>query len=304
VSRQTQITELSRGVDILIATPGRLLDLLGEGRILLARVEIMVLDEADRMLDMGFIPDIQKILALLPERRQTLFFSATMPATVTGLATSMLHQPSHIEIASNKQTVPRIEQRVLFVDRENKKNLLVKLLAGENMSRALIFTRTKHRAESLSKQLIRSRIKSAALHGDKSQSARRYALESMHRGRIQVLVATDIASRGIDIDDIDHVINYELPREPESYIHRIGRTARAGKQGRALSFCDASEIMYLRQIEKALKRQLPVWRDQPFHSHKAASGKTAEGQRNRVKHTRPLPKAKHSRGRQKYRYVG
>jgi len=275
VSRQNQIDKLSRGVDVLIATPGRLLDLMGEAKVLLGRVEILVLDEADRMLDMGFIPDIRKIIAALPERRQTLFFSATMPPSITDLAKGILHQPLHIEIASNARTIPHIDQKVLFVDHVHKKALLVQLLTKQNISKALVFTRTKHKAASLAKQLSRHNIKSDALHGDKTQTARQRALESFHTGRIQVLVATNIAARGIDVNDIDHVINYEMPFEPESYIHRIGRTARAGKQGTALSFCDASEVVYLRQIEKILKKQITVWEDQPFHSANAAGCRPA-----------------------------
>jgi ATP-dependent RNA helicase RhlE len=270
VSRRTQISELSRGVDILVATPGRLLDLMGESKIFLQRVEIMVLDEADRMLDMGFIPDIRRIIASLPVQRQTLFFSATMPPSIVGLSKTMLRHPKHIEIAANSRTTPRIDQKVLFVNREDKKALLLRLLAEQNISRALVFTRTKHKATSLAKQLHHHRVRSDALHGDKTQAARQRALESFHAGRIRVLVATDVASRGIDVTDIDHVINFEMPSEPDSYIHRIGRTARAGKSGTALNFCDASEVAYLRQIERVLKKQMPVWKYQPFHSRAAA----------------------------------
>jgi ATP-dependent RNA helicase RhlE len=274
VSRQTQINELSRGVDILVATPGRLLDLMGESKIFLQRVEFIVLDEADRMLDMGFIPDIRRIIKALPVQRQTLFFSATMPPSIIELSKSMLRHPKHIEIASNAETTPQIDQKVLFVNREDKKALLVRLLAEQEISRALVFTRTKHKAMSLSRQLIHHRVNADALHGDKTQAARQHALEGFHSGRIRVLVATDIASRGIDVTDIDHVINFEMPFEPDSYIHRIGRTARAGKTGTALSFCDASEISYLRQIERVMKKQLPVWKYQPFHSRAAARHNT------------------------------
>jgi ATP-dependent RNA helicase RhlE len=292
VSRQTQINELSRGVDILVATPGRLLDLMGESKIYLQRVEVMVLDEADRMLDMGFIPDIRRIITALPVQRQTLFFSATMPPSIIELSKSMLHHPRHIEIASNANTTPQIDQKVLFVNREDKKALLVRLLAEQEISRALVFTRTKHKAMSLSKQLIHHRIKSDALHGDKTQAARQHALESFHSGRIRVLVATDIASRGIDVTDIDHVINFEMPFEPDSYIHRIGRTARAGKTGTALSFCDASEIAYLRQIERVLKKQLPVWKYQPFHARATTTHKAIfQGKGDLTGKTRPPGKA-------------
>jgi ATP-dependent RNA helicase RhlE len=271
VSRRSQIEKLDRGVDILVATPGRLLDLMEDGKILLRLVKVLVIDEADRMLDMGFIPDIKKIIAALPVRRQTLFLSATMPEAVTWLAKSILNNPQHIEIASNTQTTPQIDQKVFFVDSKNKKALLMNLLAERDIHRALVFTRTKYKARDLSRQLVRSRISSDDLHSDKTQAARKQALNGFHAGHIRVLVATDIASRGIDVDDVDHVINYELPNEPESYIHRIGRTGRAGKKGTAFSFCEASEVVYLRQIEKVLKKQLSVWKDQPFHSQNAAA---------------------------------
>lgn len=275
VSKRNQIAKLSRGTDILVATPGRLLDLMGEGSVLLQRVEIMVLDEADRMLDMGFIPDIKKIIAALPPRRQTMFFSATLTRDIMPLAESMLNNPQRIEIAASNRTVPQIEQKLLFVDRENKKALLLDLLAKREISRALVFTRTKHKAQSLSKQLARGRVKADALHGDKTQAARQRALGSFHDGYIQVLVATDIAARGIDVNDIDHVINYDLPNEPETYIHRIGRTARAGKRGTALSFCDASEVGYLSQIERMLKQPLSVMEAQPYHSQAVAASRSS-----------------------------
>jgi len=275
VSKRNQIAKLSRGTDILVATPGRLLDLMGEGSVLLQRVEIMVLDEADRMLDMGFIPDIKKIIAALPPRRQTMFFSATLPGSIMPLAENMLNNPQRIEIAASNRTVPQIEQKLLFVDRENKKALLLDLLAKREISRALVFTRTKHKAQNLSKQLTRRRVKADALHGDKTQAARQRALGSFHDGYIQVLVATDIAARGIDVSDIDHVINYDLPNEPETYIHRIGRTARAGKRGTALSFCDASEVGYLSQIEMMLKQPLSVMEAQPYHSKAVAASRSS-----------------------------
>jgi ATP-dependent RNA helicase RhlE len=286
VSRNEQIQELARGVDILVATPGRLLDLMGERRILLGRVEVLVLDEADRMMDMGFLPDIRKIAAALPERRQTLLFSATMPTLIWGLAASLLRQPRNVEITPARQEDPMIEQKVLFVNGNKKNALLIRLLADRSASRALVFTRTKRRAENLSRFLAGRRVKSDALHSDKTQGARKKALDSFHTGRIRVLVATDIAARGIDVDDIDLVINYELPLEPGLYIHRIGRTARAGKQGTALSFCDASEVVYLRQIEKELKKRLPVWESQPYHSPDAAAGRSpADQPRMRRSHT-------------------
>jgi len=275
VSKRNQIEKLSRGIDILVATPGRLLDLMGEGFVLLQRVEIMVLDEADRMLDMGFIPDIKKIIAALPPRRQTMFFSATLPGAIMPLAKSILNNPQRVEVAANNRTVPQIEQKLLFVDRENKKALLLDLLSKREISRALVFTRTKYKAQNLSKQLTRRRVKADALHGDKTQAARQRALGSFHDGYIKVLVATDIAARGIDVNDIDHVINYDLPNEPETYIHRIGRTARAGKRGTALSFCDASEVGYLSQIEMMLKQPLSVMEGQPYHSQAVAASRSS-----------------------------
>jgi ATP-dependent RNA helicase RhlE len=271
VNKRPQITAIAPGVDILIATPGRLLDIQRDGRLQLNNVEIFVLDEADRMLDMGFIPDIRKVIASLPSRRQSLFFSATMPPEVQALARSMLSQPRHVAITPEAGSTPQIEQRVLFVDRESKTPLLLSLLEDASIERALVFTRTKHRANRLAEQLVKGRIKADAIHGNKNQGARERALNGFHTGRIRVLVATDIAARGIDVDDISHVINFELPNEPQSYVHRIGRTARAGKEGIAISFCDASESAYLRDIEKLLKQSIPVLRSHPFHSTAAAA---------------------------------
>jgi ATP-dependent RNA helicase RhlE len=264
VGKQGQLSALSRGVDILIATPGRLLDLLGDGALRLQRVEIFVLDEADRMLDMGFLPDVRRIIERLPSQRQSLFFSATMPPEAVRLARSMLVRPKHVAVAPEVDQAPAIEQRVLLVDQANKADLLMSLLEDPTINRALVFTRTKHRANRLSQQLVRNRIHADCLHGNKSQSARQRALADFHEGRIRVLVATDIAARGIDVDDISHVINFELPNEPESYVHRIGRTARAGKAGIALSFCDPSEDGYLRQIEKLLHQRMQVVSDHPY----------------------------------------
>ena len=273
VGKGDQINALSRGVDILIATPGRLLDLEGEDFVRLDKVEIFVLDEADRMLDTGFLPDIRKIIAMIPSKRQSLFFSATLSGEILTLARSMLLQPRHVSITPEVQAAPLIDQRVLFVDREKKTDLLVNLLEDENISRALVFTRTKHRANHLAHQLEKSRIKTDAIHGNKTQAARQKALDDFHSGRIRVLVATDIAARGIDVDDISHVINYELPNEPQNYLHRIGRTARAGKSGTAVSFCDATESGYLHDIERFIRHDVPVMLDHPFHSPFAAMAK-------------------------------
>jgi ATP-dependent RNA helicase RhlE len=273
VGKKDQVDALSGGLDILVATPGRLLDLEREGNARLGKVEIFVLDEADRMLDMGFIPDVRRIISMLPRRRQSLFFSATLPSDVLDLAQGMLADPVYVSVASEPHTIPKIDQKLLFVDREHKTSLLMRLLEDGSISRALVFTRTKHQANRLAFQLAKSRIRSDSIHGDKSQSAREKALAGFHSGRIRVLVATDIAARGIDVDDISHVINFELPNEPQSYVHRIGRTARAGKAGTALSFCDASEGGYLLEIEKLLRRSVPVVMDHPYHSVNAASAK-------------------------------
>lgn len=302
VSRRSQIEKLERGVDIIVATPGRLLDLMEDKKVMLGLAKVLVIDEADRMLDMGFIPDIKRIIAAVPGMRQTLFFSATMPPAITGLAANILREPQHIEIASNVRTTPQIDQKVLFVDRNNKKALLVKLLYEENIRRALVFTRTKYMAKELSRQLVRQRVRSDDLHGDKTQAARQYALNSFHAGRIQVLVATDIASRGIDVDNVSHVINYELPNEPENYIHRIGRTGRAGKKGTALSFCEASEVVYLRQIERVIKKQLPVWEAQPFHSRNAAACSSSGKRRSSASSARYAGSSGRRRSRARKRY--
>jgi ATP-dependent RNA helicase RhlE len=301
VGKGDQIDWLHRGVDILVATPGRLLDLMEQQKLVLGRTEILVLDEADRMLDMGFIPDIKRIVMALPLKRQSMLFSATMPPMIVGLAANILTEPHNIEITSSVRNDPRIEQKVLFV-RQNKKNdLLLRLLSDRTMSRTLVFTRTKHRADTLARTLTKKKVRANALHGDKTQSERTRALDSFHKEQIQVLVATDLASRGLDVDDIDHVINYELPQKPEVYIHRIGRTARAGKQGIALSFCDRSEVLYLRQIEKVLKKQIPVWENHPFHSpEEGGAGRSSRSHSSGPKSRKGTPEgAAFSRGSRK-----
>jgi ATP-dependent RNA helicase RhlE len=271
VGKKPQVDAIAPGIDVLVATPGRLLDLYGERRVRLEAVEIFVLDEADRMLDMGFIPDVRRIIDLLPKKRQSLFFSATLPEEVRRLARSMLTDPKQVAVEPETGHTPRIEQRVLFVDKESKTPLLLNLLEDPSIERALVFTRTKHRANRLAEQLQKGRIRADAIHGNKTQAARERALELFHAGKIRVLVATDIAARGLDVDDISHVINFELPNEPESYVHRIGRTARAGKAGVAISFCDESESGYLRDIERMLEQSVPVARNHPFHSAAAAA---------------------------------
>ncbi len=264
VGQKPQTDALARGIDILVATPGRLLDLVNQGHARFDSLSIFVLDEADRMLDMGFIHDVKRLVALLPKQRQTLFFSATMPADISRLADTILRAPVRVEVTPVSSTVERIDQRVLFVETGNKRALLAELLKDPGISRALVFTRTKHGANRVAEQLGRADVRADAIHGNKSQTARQRALENFRSGRIRVLVATDIAARGIDIDGITHVINFDLPEVPESYVHRIGRTARAGADGIAISFCDAEERALLRDIEKLTRRPLTIVEDHPF----------------------------------------
>lgn len=265
VSIKPQINAVAPGVDILIATPGRLLDLMNQGHINFNGVEFLILDEADRMLDMGFIRDIQKIVDRLPKNRHTVFLSATMPQSVVKLANSMLRNPVRIDIAPASSTVDKIDQHVLMVPKNRKRDLLAHVLKDEAIKRVLVFTRTKHGANRVSKYLEQLGIRSNAIHGNKSQNARQKALKEFKSGEIRALVATDVAARGIDVDDVTHVINFELPNEPESYVHRIGRTARAGATGVSLSFCDHEERGFLRDIEKTIRKQVPMMEDHPFH---------------------------------------
>jgi ATP-dependent RNA helicase RhlE len=259
-----QVNTMRRGIDFVVATPGRLLDLMNQGHVTLSSVEFFVLDEADRMLDMGFIRDIRKIVGSLPARRQTLLFSATMPHDVADLANSLLTKPKRVEVVPQSTTAERIDQIVYMVPKANKRRLLAELLNGEGVTRSIVFTRTKRGADRVSEQLERDGIRSAAIHGNKGQSARQTALGSFRNGSVKVLVATDIAARGIDIDNISHVVNYDLPLEPESYVHRIGRTARAGATGIAISLCDGEERSLLRDIEKTVRMKIPVVDDHPL----------------------------------------
>ena len=258
VGQNPQVAGMARGVDILVATPGRLLDLIGQGHVRLDAVETVVLDEADRMLDMGFIHDVKKTIALLPKQRQTLLFSATMPTAITRLAAGILRDPIRVEVTPPATTVELIEQRVVFVERGGKRDLLCAMLRDPALARVLVFTRTKHTANRVAEQLGRAGFAAEAIHGNKSQGARQRALEGFRAGHVRVLVATDIAARGIDVDGITHVVNYELPNEPETYVHRIGRTARAGAQGAAIALCDGEERAYLRDIERLIGRKIPV----------------------------------------------
>ena len=260
VSQVPQVQELQRGVDILVATPGRLLDLLQQGLLSLNTIRYFVLDEADRMLDMGFVHDVKRIVRLLPVKRQTLFFSATMPLEIKRLADSMLHEPETVAVHPVSSTTELVRQEVLFMDKDAKKDLLIPILKEEKNERVLIFTRTKYGADKLSKHLHKYGIKSAAIHGDKTQGARQRALSEFKEGKITALVATDIAARGIDIDELSFVVNFEIPNIPETYVHRIGRTGRAGRNGFALSFCDSSERNYLKDIEKLIGKKIPVRR--------------------------------------------
>ena len=266
VGQNPQVRKMSRGVDVLVATPGRLLDLMGQGHIRLDEVGIFVLDEADRMLDMGFIHDVRRVVKELPERRQTLLFSATMPDAIAELSQRILHDPIRVEVTPASTTVERIEQSVLLVEKSDKTKLLADVLAAPDIQRALVFTRTKHGANRVVKKLGQVEVKAEAIHGNKSQTARQRALQNFKDGRIRVLVATDIAARGIDVEGISHVINYDLPNIPESYVHRIGRTARAGAGGMAISFCDVDERAYLRDIERLIKQRVEIVEGHPFES--------------------------------------
>ena len=258
VGQRPQVNALARGVDILIATPGRLLDLASQGHVRLDKVSFLVLDEDDRMLDMGFIRDVRRIVQATPKARQSLLFSATMPAEVARLASDMLRDPARIEVSPQAMTVDKVDQRVFHVRTADKRALLTGLLQDRRLARVIVFTRTKHGANRLNKQLLAAGVSAEAIHGNKSQNARQRALEMFKTGRTRVLVATDVAARGIDVDGVTHVVNYELPNVPESYVHRIGRTARAGAGGVALSFCDPDERAYLSDIERLTRRRLAV----------------------------------------------
>ncbi len=264
VNQNPQTAALQKGVDILVATPGRLLDLMNQRFISLKDIEIFVLDEADRMLDMGFIHDVKKIIAALPHKRQSLFFSATMPSEIVKLANTILHQPIKVEVTPGSPTADTVQQFIYFVDKGNKSNLLVHLLKDKKIKTALVFTRTKHGADKVASVLVKNHIKAEAIHGNKAQNARQRALANFKSQSTRVLVATDIAARGIDVDDLEYVINYEIPNIAETYVHRIGRTGRAMAKGTAFSFCDAEEKLFLRDIEKLINKKIPVMENHPF----------------------------------------
>jgi len=264
VGQNPQVEAIKRGVDVLVATPGRLMDLYQQGFVALDKLEIFVLDEADRMLDMGFIHDVKKILKWLPAKKQTMLFSATMPGEVMELVNSLLHDPARVEVDPVSSPVEAIEQKICFVDKGNKTRLLAWLLEREGAKSALVFTRTKHGANKVARDLVKEGISAAAIHGNKSQTARQQALSDFKAGKLRCLVATDIAARGLDIEDLSHVFNYNLPEVPETYVHRIGRTGRAGRGGEAISFCDFGEKPLLKDIEKLIGRKVPVLEDHPF----------------------------------------
>lgn len=288
IKQHSQVRKLQSGVDVLIATPGRLLDLMSQGFISLKELEIFTLDEADRMLDMGFIHDIKKVIAKLPIRRQSLFFSATMPPAITKLANTLLTNPKRVEVAPVSSTAETVEQRLFLVDKSNKKKLLTHILEAHNIPSALVFTRTKHGANKIADFMNKSGIKAQAIHGNKSQNARQNALKNFKNRETRVLVATDIAARGIDIDELSHVINFEIPNEPETYVHRIGRTGRAQNSGIAFSFCDQEERSYIKDIHKLINKEIPVDGDHPFPMsktpvapNKSSTGSNRKNSRNR-----------------------
>ncbi|HSU50757.1 MAG TPA: DEAD/DEAH box helicase [Segetibacter sp.] len=296
VSQVPQVNALRHGIDILIATPGRLLDLIDQRYIHLQHLDMFVLDEADRMLDMGFIHDVKKVIQKLPSKRQTLFFSATMPAEIASLANTILTNPAKVEVAPVSSTAEKIEQAVYLVEKENKPSLLLHILKDTDIKSILVFTRTKHGADKVAKFLNRADISADAIHGEKSQTSRQRALSMFKNGQIRVLVATDIAARGIDIDSLSHVINFDLPNVPENYVHRIGRTGRAGASGIALSFVDGEERAYLKDINKLISKNIPIIEDQPFHSSK---GKMISAHPNNINRSRPVPRHNTSQQRER-----
>lgn len=264
VSQKSQTDALRNGVDILVATPGRLLDLMNQGFVDLRNISLFTLDEADRMLDMGFVHDVKRIITKLPKQRQSLFFSATMPPDIVKLANAILIDPVKVEVTPVSSTAETIQQSLYFVDKKMKKNLLIELLEDPTIKSALVFTRTKHLANRVAQDLNKADIGAEAIHGNKSQNARQNALQNFKSGKTRVLVATDIAARGIDVDELSHVVNFDLPNVPETYVHRIGRTGRAGASGKAFSFCDIEEVPYLRDIQKLIGKTVPVVEDHAY----------------------------------------
>ncbi len=289
VGQNPQVKAVRHGIHVLVATPGRLIDLMNQGHIDLSAIEIFVLDEADRMLDMGFIPDIRKVIKQLPAKRQSLFFSATMEPKVKALAESLVRNPAQVAIAPDKPAVERIVQKVMFVDKNSKDELIMTLMANKKLDRVIVFTQMKHVANKVVRKLEGVGVPCAAIHGNKSQTARTKALADFKSGRLRALVATDIAARGIDVDGISHVINYDMPVEPETYVHRIGRTARAGADGDAISLCSAPERDYLRAIEKLIRTEIPVDRKHSLHCERSMNATGADA--------KPGPKVRQQRGK-------
>jgi ATP-dependent RNA helicase RhlE len=300
VPQNPQVAALRNGVDILVATPGRLLDLMNQGYISLRDVQIFVLDEADRMLDMGFIHDVKRIIAALPQKRQSLFFSATMPPAIVKLAGSIVYKPVKVEVTPSASTVDIVNQYVYFTDKVNKNALLVELLKDEKIKTALVFTRTKFGADKVVKVLKKKNIVAESIHGNKTQNTRQRALSNFKAQKTRVLVATDIAARGIDVDDLEYVINYEIPNISETYVHRIGRTGRAGANGTAISLCDAVEKEYLRDIEKLISKKIQVVEDHPYplvDIHPVIAPKQQQHNHNRPRNAAPKYNNNNRRGR-------
>ena len=282
VGFEPQKRALNDGTEIIVCCPGRILDHIGQGNVRLAGVDTVVLDEADRMLDMGFLPDIRRILAVVPKKRQTLFFSATMPQEITRLADAMLRDPARVAVTPQASTVERVEQRVILTEKAAKPTLLAEVLKGENIDRVLVFTRTKHGADKVVRVLQKNGHAAEAIHGNKSQNQRERVLAAFRSGKLRTLIATDIAARGIDVDGVSHVVNYDLPNIPESYVHRIGRTARAGADGIAISFCDHEEAPFLRDIERLIRMSIPATNRRTGH-HQANGGNRYNGRPQHAK---------------------
>lgn len=292
VSQHNQVKALNRGAHILVATPGRLLDLMNQGYVNLKQLQMFVLDEADRMLDMGFLPDLRKIIRHLPAQRQSLFFSATMPPKIVELSRGLLTNPTSVNVTPKQTSVERIEQQVFYVERTGKRELLKKVLTRPDVERAIVFSRTKRGANMLAQKLLLAGIKAAAIHGNKSQGARQRALEAFRTKQVQVLVATDVAARGIDIDGVTHVVNYDLPAEPESYVHRIGRTGRAGAEGLAISFCTSEERRDLLAIEKLIGQKVPLGPGQSAPQPVSPEAKSTQTRRRPRRGSRPAQTAR------------
>jgi len=297
VKQGAQEQALKKGVDILVATPGRLLDFIGQGLISLKTLDIFVLDEADRMLDMGFVHDVKRIIKLLPSKRQTLFFSATFPEEISNLAKSMLTHPVKVEVAPVSATADTIQQKVYFVEKENKLDLLTHILKKDISDAVLVFSRTKHGADKIARKLQKEKISAEAIHGNKSQNQRQNALNNFKSGKTRVLVATDIAARGIDIDELKYVVNYELSDVSETYVHRIGRTGRAGAEGKSISFVDGLDLVNLKNTEKLIGKKIPVEKEHPFHTDDLVPQKRDSN--NKPFTPRPKPQSKESIGYKK-----